>query len=113
VSRETRRRLLLRAHAAAKRFCKKAEGSPYFVPATDAFVAGWLLGYRARKRDESPKLDDCSRCHGTRGGVPGNENRMPDGSLLCDYCHADDLMRGPPDEGPTGDDAGEPYFQDI
>jgi hypothetical protein len=48
---ELRRRLLLRAHSAAKRFCKKAETDPYFKSASDAFVAGWLLGYRAARRD--------------------------------------------------------------
>lgn len=37
--------------------------------------------------------DDCSRCHGARGGVKGNENII-DGALLCDYCHADDLQEG-------------------
>lgn len=57
MNRERRRRLLLRAHAAAKRFCKKSEGSPYFVPATDAFVAGWLLGYRAATRDARVRFD--------------------------------------------------------
>jgi hypothetical protein len=36
-------------------------------------------------------LDSCSRCHGLRGGVRGNENKMADGTLLCDYCSADDL----------------------
>lgn len=37
--------------------------------------------------------DGCERCKGQRGGVPGNENVMPDGTLLCDYCHADDLRK--------------------
>ena len=36
--------------------------------------------------------DACERCHGARGGIPGNEN-IVDGVTLCDYCHADDLMR--------------------
>jgi hypothetical protein len=35
--------------------------------------------------------DDCERCHGERGGVPGNEN-IVNGVVLCDYCHADDLQ---------------------
>jgi len=29
--------------------------------------------------------DDCIRCQGRNGGVPGNEN-MVDGSPVCDYC---------------------------
>ena len=33
----------------------------------------------------------CELCNGTRGGVPGNENRI-DGKLVCDNCHAD-MMR--------------------
>lgn len=36
------------------------------------------------------EVDDCSRCHGSRGGVKGNEN-IVNGVLLCDYCCADDL----------------------
>jgi hypothetical protein len=32
--------------------------------------------------------DNCSRCHGARGGVRGNENWV-NGVLLCDYCHAE------------------------
>jgi predicted CXXCH cytochrome family protein len=34
--------------------------------------------------------DECSRCHGNRGGIRGNEN-IVDGVILCDYCHSDDL----------------------
>jgi hypothetical protein len=37
------------------------------------------------------KLDECSRCHGMRGGVKGNEN-VVNGVLLCDHCSADDLQ---------------------
>lgn len=33
--------------------------------------------------------DDCSRCRGERGGIPGNEN-VKDGMLVCDYCTADE-----------------------
>lgn len=48
--------------------------------------------------DTAADVDDCSRCHGTRGGVKGNEN-MVNGVRLCDYCHADDLRiaQGMPD----------------
>jgi hypothetical protein len=31
--------------------------------------------------------DKCEICHGFRGGVRGNENRV-DGIVMCDYCHA-------------------------
>ena len=36
--------------------------------------------------------DNCHRCHGAKGGVRGNENWVR-GELLCDYCHAEDLMQ--------------------
>lgn len=42
------------------------------------------------------ELDDCSRCHGMRGGVKGNENIADDGSLICDHCEADDLLQKQP-----------------
>jgi len=32
------------------------------------------------------QLDKCSKCHGKRGGVPGNENVEDSGLLVCDYC---------------------------
>ena len=34
--------------------------------------------------------DRCERCHGTKGGVWGNEC-LVGGEILCDYCHAFDL----------------------
>jgi hypothetical protein len=30
-------------------------------------------------------LDNCERCKGRKGGVPGNEN-VVNGRVLCDYC---------------------------
>ena len=36
--------------------------------------------------------DDCEMCMGTRGGVPGNENVLRDGRVICDYCHADEKV---------------------
>lgn len=33
--------------------------------------------------------DKCQICYGSRGGVYGNENILPDGTVICDYCHAD------------------------
>lgn len=32
--------------------------------------------------------DNCEICHGAKGGVRGNENRIA-GKIVCDYCHAD------------------------
>jgi len=32
-----------------------------------------------------PSKDNCSICHGEKGGVKGNENII-DGKLICDYC---------------------------
>lgn len=34
--------------------------------------------------------DNCERCHGSKGGAPGNENII-DGKKTCDYCHANML----------------------
>lgn len=36
----------------------------------------------------APGPDNCQRCHGARGGAPGNEN-VVDGVVLCDWCSAD------------------------
>lgn len=38
--------------------------------------------------------DRCEVCHGARGGVRGNENRV-DGKIMCDYCHADYMDKPP------------------
>lgn len=35
------------------------------------------------------KRDNCEACHGEKGGVPGNENRIKSGDsyiVLCDFC---------------------------
>lgn len=37
--------------------------------------------------------DKCSICHGSKGGVPGNEN-IVDGVVMCDYCHAERMRDG-------------------
>jgi hypothetical protein len=42
-----------------------------------------------KRRVLHPTQDDCSRCEGKRGGVPGNENIVK-GKVLCDYCSADE-----------------------
>ena len=31
------------------------------------------------------EFDNCELCHGTKGGVRGNEN-IKDGVVMCDYC---------------------------
>lgn len=31
--------------------------------------------------------DNCQKCEGRKGGVPGNENRI-NGVVVCDYCHS-------------------------
>lgn len=36
---------------------------------------------------DKDRLDGCEICHGAKGGVPGNENRIG-GKVVCDYCHA-------------------------
>lgn len=43
----------------------------------------------ACKEDALPREGGkCEICHGTKGGVPGNENII-DGKVICDYCHAE------------------------
>ena len=49
-----------------------------------------LLGMWTRAIMEP--MDNCEKCKGERGGVWGNENVMPDGRILCDYCTADELI---------------------
>ena len=46
----------------------------------DLCYPGWTL------------LDKCEVCHGTKGGLPGNENHV-NGLIMCDYCHAEDMYR--------------------
>lgn len=42
----------------------------------------------ARDGPAKPAKCGCQKCGGTRGGIPGNENRL-NGVVLCDYCTAD------------------------
>jgi hypothetical protein len=42
-----------------------------------AFVRHWMT-----------LRDNCEVCHGAKGGVRGNENRIG-GLVACDYCHSD------------------------
>lgn len=44
-------------------------------------LLAWLWSFRR---------DNCEVCHGKRGGVRGNENRL-DGVVMCDFCTADVL----------------------
>lgn len=46
---------------------------------------------------EGKAQDDCEVCHGTKGGVRGNEN-IVDGKVICDYCHAEHLTSKAQDE---------------
>ena len=43
----------------------------------------------------APPTDNCEICGGSQGGVPGNENALSDGTVICDYCHAQH-MKYPP-----------------
>ena len=36
-------------------------------------------------------MDNCEVCKGTKGGIEGNGNVI-NGKIVCDYCHAEDLM---------------------
>lgn len=59
-------------------------------------TVGYYFGYHMRRLetqypDDAVEHDDCQLCHGTRGGVPGNEQIVPIAGLditVCDYCHA-------------------------
>lgn len=52
-----------------------------------------VLAGRIPRNRPKPSLDNCKRCHGAHAGVPGNENRLEGGAIVCDYCHALDLAR--------------------
>ncbi len=40
--------------------------------------------------------DNCVICKGTKGGVCGNENII-DGKVMCDYCHAEAMLKPKPE----------------
>lgn len=51
-------------------------------------LAGRLRSLKPGESAFVPKRairDNCSRCLGKRGGVPGNEN-IENGATVCDYC---------------------------
>lgn len=50
-------KFMARAVAAARRYAKRAEKLPYFQSATDAYMRGWMAGYRAHRNDVSPPDD--------------------------------------------------------
>lgn len=62
--------------------------------ATEHLLTSAANGEHAATECNMPLVekDDCSVCQGARGGVKGNENVRADGSLICDYCSADELM---------------------
>lgn len=51
--------------------------------------------------------DNCEICKGSRGGVPGNENRI-DGVCICDYCHSDRMRFAALAQSTPHAPAGEP-----
>jgi transcription elongation factor Elf1 len=57
VLKKSRAKLMPRAIAAGERFARRAEKLPYFKSATDAYMRGWMAGYRAHRNDVSPLPD--------------------------------------------------------
>lgn len=51
MNRRSRAKLMPRAIAAGQRFARRAEKLPYFQSATDAYMRGWMAGYRAHRHD--------------------------------------------------------------
>lgn len=51
---------------------------------------GQVPAYTDAELKEALK-DNCQVCEGSRGGTLGNEN-VVNGVVMCDYCHADDMM---------------------
>lgn len=96
--RRSRAKLMPRAIAAGQRFAKRAEKLPYFQSATDAYMRGWMAGYRAHRNDvEPPKVSGITnRCYGCDcDGSPERIKhchelvlKMPDGAhrSKCFYC---------------------------
>lgn len=64
-------------------------------------------GGLARSLSVAPGPDNCSACHGARGGAPGNEN-VVDGVVLCDWCSVDaaEAKRGKPEGANCWDPRG-------
>jgi hypothetical protein len=79
--------------------CKEGEGCPFPVqPSRPSLSTGTkekvglktLEGMRARTRRVRENKDVCEKCHGEKGGTPGNEN-IVNGRVLCDYCTAEEM----------------------
>lgn len=83
MKRRSRARLMSRAIAAGERFARRAEKLPYFQSATDAYMRGWMAGYRAHRNDVDPPKN------------PGDAspNLRPDGSQ-------ENLVPGPSRDAP-------------
>lgn len=60
---------------------------------TDYYMMQYADGLRRKlcRKNVYFRQDDCERCHGTKGGVRGNEN-IVNQQTICDYCHAIDIM---------------------
>jgi hypothetical protein len=54
--------------------------------------------------------DNCEVCHGTQGGVPGNENRI-NGIVMCDYCHAEWMEQRDATRQRSTDEPDKPHSQ--
>ncbi len=65
--------------------------------AAEDYIAKHTLSAAPSPAESTGVRDACSRCHGARGGTPGNENII-DGKPVCDYCHADQLAAATPDD---------------
>ncbi len=48
------------------------------------------LASMRRRRRRVDHRDKCEKCHGEKGGTPGNEN-IVNGRVLCDYCTAEEM----------------------
>lgn len=79
--------------------CKEGDNCPFpDQPAKPSLSSGTkerisekgLENMRRRKNRPRPEKDACEKCHGEKGGTPGNENIVK-GRVLCDYCHAEEM----------------------
>ena len=82
---KSRAKLMPRAIAAGERFARRAEKLPYFKSATEAYMRGWMAGYRAHRNDVGEPLMICKGC-GTLGPIRGmccpDTQHVPVGVLI-------------------------------